>query len=107
MIDQRLNTINAKIASPGISSVEQQVLITLATISEGQRSSASGNLQSDQLLLVQALKVERGSVADPAVAVKTTARSRKNSLIVGAALGLLVGALCALLPPRSRRRRAS
>ncbi|MGD0167338.1 MAG: hypothetical protein ABSC51_08620 [Gaiellaceae bacterium] len=106
-IDRRLRILNAAIAGGGMSALEQQVALTSATISEQRRGTVSDELQQAQLLLAQARTVEQGSVVSRARAVKTTARSRKNALVVGGALGLLVGALCALMLPERRRRRVS
>ncbi len=100
-IDRNLNAINTAVASGSGNSLE---LLTQATIAEQRRGTLSDEVQTDQLLLTQAKTVERGSVVSKAKAVKTTGRSRKNALIVGGALGLLVGALVALALPRSRRR---
>jgi hypothetical protein len=68
-----------------------------------------GDVLDDQLqakqLLIQAQQVERPKVLTRAAAVKTTARSRRNSVVVAAFLGLLIGLLAALLwDPIVRRR---
>ena len=62
-------------------------------------------LQAKQLL-IQAQDIERPSVLIRAAAVKTTARSRRNSVVVGAFLGLIVGLAAALLWEPLVRRRA-
>jgi hypothetical protein len=68
-----------------------------------------GDVLDDQLqakqLLIQAQEVERPKVLTRAAAVKTTARSRRNSVVVAAFLGLVIGLLAALLwEPLMRRR---
>ena len=69
-----------------------------------------GDVLDDQLqakqLLIQAQEVERPAVLTRAAAVKTTARSRRNSVVVAAFLGLLIGLLAALLWEPLMRRRA-
>jgi uncharacterized protein involved in exopolysaccharide biosynthesis len=56
-------------------------------------------------LLSLARNVERPRVLTPASAVKTTARSRRNSIAVGGLIGLLLGTGAALLwEPVTRRR---
>jgi hypothetical protein len=71
---------------------------------------AMGNLLSDangaQIQLVQAHTVELPSVLTPGAAVRTTARSRRNDVVVGALLGLLIGIIAALAwePIAARRR---
>jgi uncharacterized protein involved in exopolysaccharide biosynthesis len=70
-----------------------------------------GDVLNDELqakqLLIQAEEVERPSVLTRAVAVKTTARSRRNSVVVAAFLGLLLGLFAALVwePLMGRRSR--
>jgi uncharacterized protein involved in exopolysaccharide biosynthesis len=69
-----------------------------------------GSLLDDQLqakqLLVQAQEIERPRVLTRAAAVKTTARSKRNSVVVAAFLGLVIGLIAALLwEPLLRARR--
>jgi hypothetical protein len=70
-----------------------------------------GEVLDDQLqakqLLIQAQQIERPKVLTPAAAARTTARSRRNSMVVAAFLGLLVGLAAALAwePIVGRRRR--
>jgi hypothetical protein len=69
-----------------------------------------GDVLDDQLqakqLLIQAQQIERPKVLTRAAAVKTTARSRRNSVVVAAFLGLVLGVIAALLwEPLVRARR--
>jgi hypothetical protein len=69
-----------------------------------------GDVLDDQLqakqLLIQAQEIERPKVLTRAAAVKTTARSRRNSVVVAAFLGLVLGLIAALLwEPLVRARR--
>lgn len=69
-----------------------------------------GSVLDDQLqakqLLVQAQQIERPQVLTRAAAVKTTARSRRNSVVVGGFLGLVLGVIAALVwEPLVRRAR--
>jgi hypothetical protein len=69
-----------------------------------------GEVLDDQLqakqLLIQAQEIERPQVLTSASAVKTTARSRRNSVVVAAFLGLVLGVIAALLwEPLLRARR--
>jgi hypothetical protein len=70
-----------------------------------------GDVLADQLqakqLLIQAQEVERPQVLARAAGVRTTARSRRNSVVVGAFLGLVLGLIAAVVwDPLVRRRRA-
>jgi hypothetical protein len=63
--------------------------------------------QSSQLQLVQTKQVELPSVLTRAAGLRTTARSRRNDVVVAAFLGLLLGVIAALVwEPLARRRRA-
>jgi uncharacterized protein involved in exopolysaccharide biosynthesis len=69
-----------------------------------------GDVLDDQLqakqLLIQAQEIERPKVLTRAAAVKTTARSRRNSVVVAAFLGFVLGLLAALVwEPIMRRRK--
>jgi uncharacterized protein involved in exopolysaccharide biosynthesis len=81
----------------------------------GRNDSAAaismGNFQSDaigaSMQLVQARTVELPSVLTPGAAVRTTARSRRNDVVVAALLGLLIGVIAALAWEPIASRRAS
>jgi uncharacterized protein involved in exopolysaccharide biosynthesis len=87
-----------------LSGAEKLAAIGIIGIAEQRRSVVTQDLLSTRPLLRQAETVERGRVLTRAAATKTTARSKRNSAVVGAVLGLLVGVLAALLwEPVSRR----
>ena len=50
-----------------------------------------------QQLLTQAVNIERPAVLTRGAPVRVTARSRRNSTLVGAFLGLVIGLIAALL----------
>jgi hypothetical protein len=62
--------------------------------------------QSRQLL-IQARQIERPQVLTRAAAVKTTARSKRNSVLVGAFIGLLIGLAAALVWERAAATRTA
>ena len=62
-----------------------------------QRSQIIESQTNARQLLSVAQTVERGQVVGRAVATKTTARSRRNSVIVAGLIGLLLGIFAALL----------
>ena len=79
----------------------------MITTADARRTSLQDDLFEARQLLNLAESVESSRVVEPAAAVKTTARSSRTSLLVGALLGLLVGAIVALAaePFAARRRR--
>jgi hypothetical protein len=88
--EKQINTINAALGSPSLSLSDKLLLQQRLAQAQADRLSISQ-------LLVQGRVVEKPSVLVGAAATKITARSRRNSLVVAALIGLIVGALAALL----------
>ena len=69
---------------------------TQQTVLESRRS----NLEQDRFAVRQLLKlaedIERARILTRAQAISSTARSRRNSVLVGALIGLILGALAAI-----------
>jgi hypothetical protein len=99
--EQQTNVINQALRSGSVSTTDKLLL-----------QLQLGNLKQDQIaasqLLSQALQVEQPRVVTKAAATRVTARSRRNSIVVAAVIGLLVGILAALAwaPVASRLRRS-
>jgi gas vesicle protein len=94
--------------------LEQRLLLSAnlnasITTADARRTALQDDLFEANQLLILAENVEKSRVVEPAAAVRTTARSSRTSLLVGALIGLLVGAVAALAaePIVARRRRAS
>jgi uncharacterized protein involved in exopolysaccharide biosynthesis len=89
--DQRkINAINAALRSSSLSPTDKLVL-------QLQLSSAEDAKLSTSQLLLQASQVEKPKILTGAAAQKVTARSRRNTLVVSALIGLVLGAIVALL----------
>jgi hypothetical protein len=98
--DQKaLNTIQRLTGGAGDATLKAVLGIQLNDVLQDQ-------LQAQQLL-AQALQVERPALLARASAVKTTARSRRNSTVVGGFIGLILGLIAALAwePIAARTRR--
>lgn len=82
-------------------------LNSVITTADARRTSLQDDLFEARQLLNLAASVESSRVVEPGAASKTTARSNRTSLLVGALLGLIVGAVAALAaePVLARRRR--
>jgi hypothetical protein len=97
-LEQRIASDNAQIAAIRRASASNPVLVVLV-----------GTIQTDsfnaQQQLIQAQQVELPSVLTHGAAVRTTARSRRNDVVVAAFLGLLLGIIAALAwePVAARR----
>jgi uncharacterized protein involved in exopolysaccharide biosynthesis len=85
-----------------------QNLNAVITTADARRSTLQDDLSDARQLLNLAENVEKSRVVEPAAASKTTARSSRSSLLVGALIGLLLGAVAALVAdPIAARRRGS
>jgi hypothetical protein len=81
-------------------------LNSVITTADARRTALQDDLFDSRQLLILAEQVEKSRVVEEAASVKTTARSSRTSLLVGALLGLLVGVVAALAaePVLARRR---
>jgi gas vesicle protein len=85
-----------------------QNLNAVITTADARRSALQDDLFESRQLLNLAESVESSRVVEQARAVKTTARSARTSLFIGALIGLVVGLVAALLAePILARRRSS
>jgi hypothetical protein len=88
--NEDIKTIQAAIANPGISDTDKLILQTTL------RSDQLDKTTNSQLLLL-ATNVESPKVLANAASHKVTARSRRNTVVISALIGLILGALAALL----------
>ncbi|MGZ4386239.1 MAG: Wzz/FepE/Etk N-terminal domain-containing protein, partial [Gaiellaceae bacterium] len=101
---KRLAAINASLRDRTISSTDKLVLVTAASSALQQQATLQNAQLQAKLQLVQVQKVEIGHIVIQAHAVKTAARSVRNSAIVGAVIGLIAAAIAAFaVLPRRRR----
>jgi hypothetical protein len=87
---RKINAINDALKNSSLSSTEKLII-------QLQLSSAEDARLSTSQLLLQAALVEKPSVLTGASATKITARSRRNTLVVAALIGLVIGAIVALM----------
>jgi hypothetical protein len=89
---------------PGLS-LDQQLLLAIqldqAQATLGQTINSLETTRQQQLLAQQ---VEQTQIIQAAKAEKTTARSRRNSVVVGAVIGVLIGAIVAIVVGLRARR---
>ncbi len=102
---RHIDSLNAAIAgAQGLSPIDRLLLVTQADNAQTQ----NGQLVQNQVLTQQELSlaenIEKPRVIQQPVPVKTTARSTRNSMLVGGVIGLLIGLFAALLwEPVARR----
>jgi hypothetical protein len=104
-VKDRLTVIQkAETSAKNLDPLQQLVIVS----QEDNAETRLGNLIAQQETLQQQLafakKVEAAVVVEPAAAVKASAHSRSTSVLIGALIGLLLGAILAIAgEPRFRR----
>ncbi len=96
-IDQTIAILRQGASSRGLSTAERLIIASQLNGQTLQRSQVVDQLATYQNQLTLAQTVEQSKILAPASAFKTTARSRRNSALVGALIGLLLGIVAALL----------
>jgi hypothetical protein len=106
-LSDTIDTYTTLVRGPGLSPTDR--LVATATLSnlESRRATLKSDIVNEQQLLAQARDYERAAIVARAVPRETTARSRRNTLIVSGAIGLLLGLVAALAwEPVAERTRA-
>lgn len=109
-IEKRIDALNRFLdeSDASLAGLDRLELISQLDNAEARRGQIIDQIISAQQLLALAEDVEKPRVVEPAASVKTSARSARTSVVVGAILGLLLGALAALLwEPATRRARTA
>ena len=90
VLNTDINAINGGLRGSGLGTTDKLVLQTRLTTDQTQKLTLTQLLQ-------QAALVEKPSVLTSAHATRVTARSRRNSVVVAALIGLVIGAIVALM----------
>jgi uncharacterized protein involved in exopolysaccharide biosynthesis len=97
-VNQRITSLQAAAQNTsGASTIERLLLANQIGLAVQEQRQVVADQTQNQQLLALAQNVEQSKVITPARATKTTARSRRNSVLVGALIGLLLGIVAALL----------
>jgi Chain length determinant protein len=96
-------------ASSGATPLERLFLQQSLDAAIEQKGQLQIQQTSNRQFLSQAENVEKPQLVDRPIPVKTTARSRRNSMLVGGAIGLIIGIIAALVwaPVAGRLRKES
>ncbi len=110
--DKKIENLKERVAADQaqIDAIRKQASSAADATSKAVFGIHLGDILTDQLqakqLLIQAQEVERPQVLVRAAGVKTTARSRRNAVVVAGFIGLLLGLIGAVAwEPLLRRRR--
>ena len=94
-----IDSLNKVLADPsGLSPLDQLVLSTQLQGAQAALGQTLDSLATTQQQLILAQDVETTQIIPPpARATKTVARSRRNSVVFGGLIGLIIGAIVALI----------
>jgi hypothetical protein len=95
-VTQHIKVLNRALLRKNLDPVLQVVLTSQEDNAEQRRGSLLTQQSTVQQQLTQAEDVESPRLVGRAYAVETTARSKRNSALVGGAIGLLLGLIAAL-----------
>lgn len=95
-ISPRINALQQQVSAPGLAPLDKLVLLSALDNAQQRRGQLLELQTTTQQQLALAENVESARIIQPAAASKTTARSRRNSVLVGALIGLILGAVAAL-----------
>jgi hypothetical protein len=97
-LQTRITSLNRTLTdSTGISALDQLVIATQLDAAEAAYGSTLDTQLTTQQELTLAQTVERTQIVQSAVATKTLARSRRNSVVFGGLIGLIIGTVVALV----------
>jgi uncharacterized protein involved in exopolysaccharide biosynthesis len=101
----RINALQSQVDASGVAPLDKLVLLSALDNAQQRRGQLLELQTTTQQQLALAENVESAQVIQKAAAVKTTARSRRNSLAIGALIGLIAGLVAAIAwdPVTSRR----
>jgi hypothetical protein len=102
-IDETTRALRGRQLDP----TQRLILLSTLSTSEARRAALESEALSTRQLLVQAREYEKPAILARAVPREVTARSKRSSLVVAGALGLLAGIIAALAwdPVAARLRR--
>ena len=104
----RITQLEAEVSDKRLSALDRLVLATQLDNAQQRRGQLLDLQSQTQQQLALAENVESAQVIQKASAAKTTARSRRNSIAIGALIGLLLGLIVAVAwdPVAARQSRA-
>jgi uncharacterized protein involved in exopolysaccharide biosynthesis len=99
-LQKRIEFLNRALVAPGLTLNESLLLAIQLDQAQGIQGQTIDSLTQTQQQKILAEDVQRTQIVQEARAVKTSARSRRTSILVGAVLGLIGGLVAALVVDR-------
>ena len=99
-----IDTYNRTLDSQRLDLLAKLIVVNQLDAAIQLQGNLNDNLATTDQQLTLAQNIEIAQVISKAVGVKTTARSRRNSILVGALIGLIGGAIAAIAADTHARR---
>jgi capsular polysaccharide biosynthesis protein len=104
-VDTQLKSVNTRLAvlteatkaARNLDPLQQLVIVSQEDNAEARLGNLIAQQETLQQQLAFATQVESAKIVEPARAIKASAHSRNSSLLVGALIGLLIGAIVAIV----------
>jgi uncharacterized protein involved in exopolysaccharide biosynthesis len=104
-VDTQLKSVNARLsvltaatkAARNLDPLQQLVIVSQEDNAEARLGNLIAQQETLQQQLAFATQVESAKIVEPARAVKASAHSRNSSLLIGALIGLILGAIVAIV----------
>jgi uncharacterized protein involved in exopolysaccharide biosynthesis len=104
-ITAQLNVINRALkAAKNLDPLQQLLIVAQQNNAETRQGNLIAQYETLQQQIAFAQKVEAAVIVEPAAAVRASAHSRSTSILIGALIGLLLGAVAAIVVEPRRRR---
>jgi hypothetical protein len=105
-VGQQIAAYNKVLSTQNLNPFDKLLLVTQLNNAISRQGNLNDKIeaQTQQLTLAQNIELAQIISPRPSSAVKTTARSRRNSILVGALIGLIVGAIVAIVVDVRARR---
>ena len=110
-VNTQLKSVNARLtiltaatkAAKNLDPLQQLVIVSQEDNAEARLGNLIAQQETLQQQLAFATQVESAKIVEPARAIKASAHSRSSSLLVGALIGLILGAIAAVVGDTRRR----
>ena len=105
-VAQQIDAYNQVLKTQTLNPFDKLVLVTQLNNAISRQGNLNDKIeaQTQQLTLAQNIELAQVISPTPSKAVKTTARSRRNSILVGALIGLIAGGIAAIVVDTRARR---
>jgi capsular polysaccharide biosynthesis protein len=93
----QIDAFNKVLATQSLDPFDKLILETQLQNAIARQGNLNDKIETETQQLVLANQIEKARVISPAAAQKTTARSRRTSVVFGALIGLIIGVIAALV----------